>query len=66
MPPKAIVTAEEDVKFLLTVIKHLSQSGSVSVSLSFSSIRLDQSLTLTQPNWQQVADELGLPSASAA
>ena len=62
MPPKAAVGPDEDVKFLLTVIKQLSGT----VSIPASPEPQDRSLTLTQPDWQKVSDELDLPSKGAA
>lgn len=61
MPPKTAVGADEDVKFLLTVIKQMA--GTVSLHLR---IAQNNSLTLAQIDWQEVSDELDLPSKGAA
>ena len=63
MPPKTTVGPDEDVKFLLTVIKQLS--GTVSIPASPKPTRPFAN-SLSQPDWQKVSDELGLPSKGAA
>ena len=63
MAPKTAVGPEEDVKFLLTIIKQLS--GTVSSHFAENHMA-GRSLTLLQPDWQKVTDELDLPSKGAA
>jgi len=62
MPPKTVVGPDEDVKFLLTIVKQLSGI----VSIPASPEPQNRSLTPIQPDWQKVSDELDLPSKGAA
>jgi hypothetical protein len=61
MPPKVTIGPDEDVKFLLTVIRQMS--GTVSVHQSNYQCSLAKSL---QIDWQKVTNELSLPSKGAA